>query len=106
MRGGYDTSWIYRKVAALYGVEMKPNATGVDALALDDNPERLLLRMAHQNADNARSTLDYRMNYQPDKFAEEMYAALAELGYEMSDEERAFIDGTHELFAEAEKVRD
>jgi ParB family chromosome partitioning protein len=104
-RSGYDYSWVLCRTAASYGKELKPNPTGDDLLELDDNPARLLLRLMYNVIDAARSTLDYELKYQQDKVTEEMYAALEELGYEMSDEERQFLDGTHEIFAEAEKVR-
>ena len=35
-----------------------------------------------------------------------LYGYLSELGYELSDEEATMMDGTHELFAKADQLRD
>ena len=40
--------------------------------------------------------------YQENESLDFLYKILTELGYEMSDEEKALQDGTHELFQEAD----
>lgn len=43
--------------------------------------------------------------YKPSAMLNGLYDWLTSLGYEMSDEEKALQDGTHEIFKEAEKNR-
>lgn len=43
---------------------------------------------------------DYEGDHEKDKSLDELYEELIALGYEMSDEEKALQDGTHELFKE------
>ena len=45
---------------------------------------------------------DWELKHNPMKYLDERYDFLCKLGYEMSDEELAMRDGTHELFGETE----
>lgn len=67
-------------------------------------PERVFLYAAYADTnDNAKNDY-YRKSWNmwpehaPNDELTELYAALEELGYQMSDEERALQDGTHPLF--------
>ncbi len=67
-------------------------------------PERVFLYAAYADInDNSRNNY-YQKSWQkwpehaPNAKLDELYAALEELGYQMSDEERALQDGTHVLF--------
>lgn len=44
----------------------------------------------------------YHLNYEANEQLDFLYRRLTDLGYEMSDEERALQDGTHELFREGD----
>ena len=43
----------------------------------------------------------YTMQHEENEKLDRIYALLVKLGYEMSDDEKALQDGTHELFGEA-----
>lgn len=43
----------------------------------------------------------YTMKHEENEKLDRIYALLVKLGYEMSDDEKALQDGTHELFGEA-----
>ena len=43
----------------------------------------------------------YTMQHEENEKLDRIYALLVKLGYEMSDDEKALQDGTHELFEEA-----
>lgn len=43
----------------------------------------------------------YAMKHEENEKLDRIYALLVKLGYEMSDDEKALQDGTHELFGEA-----
>ena len=47
---------------------------------------------------------DYSGDYKKNAILEHWYATLQKLGYSMSDEERALLDGTHECFKDEEKI--
>ena len=40
----------------------------------------------------------YTMKHRENEHLDRIYALLVKLGYEMSDDEKALQDGTHELF--------
>ena len=44
----------------------------------------------------------YHLDYEANEALDFLYHRLTDLGYEMSDEEKALQDGTHELFREGE----
>lgn len=47
---------------------------------------------------------EYEFTYKPNEDLDRLYALLASLGYEMSDEEKAMQNGTHELFQKHREV--
>ena len=62
------------------------------------DPERVLLAMSYAFSGD-HNKLDFCRN---NELINDIYTLLGRFGYEMSDEEKALMDGTHELFAEAE----
>jgi len=64
------------------------------------SPERILLITAYCNdADDRRLTYyDWDCRYEENEDLDAIYSFLEKLGYELSDEEQALRDGTHELF--------
>jgi ParB family chromosome partitioning protein len=50
---------------------------------------------------DGNNCFDWRNQYSENECLNAVYAFLGELGYEPSEEERAFVGGTHELFAVA-----
>jgi ParB family chromosome partitioning protein len=66
--------------------------------AILDNPEHAALVAVYSALENNGGYYDYRGEYQPNENTDNVYAFLLRLGYQMSDEEKALKDGTHELF--------
>ena len=65
-------------------------------------PEYLLLAVTYLNLDTGRETYyDWNAKYFKNGPLDRVYDMLLELGYEMSDEEKALKEGTHQLFQEA-----
>ena len=115
-----DTSWLTEEEIA--------QATGAETLAEDDEdgeddaaftlqavtdaigktPEKALLRMIYARLGDGKSEgyfhsywNSYTMKHEENEKLDRIYALLVKLGYEMSDDEKALQDGTHELFGEA-----
>lgn len=115
-----DTSWLTEEEIA--------QATGAETLAEDDEggegdaaftlqavtdaigktPEKTLLRMIYARLGDGKSEGYFRsywnsyiMKHEENEKLDRIYALLIKLGYEMSDDEKALQDGTHELFGEA-----
>ena len=115
-----DTSWLTE--------EEIMQATGVGPFAEDDEdgeddaaftlqavtdaigktPEKALLRMIYARLGDGKSEgyfrsywNSYTMKHEENEKLDRIYALLVKLGYEMSDDEKALQDGTHELFGEA-----
>lgn len=112
-----DTSWLTEEEIA--------QATGAETLAEDDEdgeddaaftlqavtdaigktPEKALLRMIYARLGDGKSEgyfrsywNSYTMKHEENEKLDRIYALLVKLGYEMSDDEKALQDGTHELF--------
>ena len=68
----------------------------------EKNPERIMLAAAYCIAgDSPKANYhDWSRNYQKNPELDKLYDVLTELGYELSDEEQALRDGTHELYKE------
>ena len=76
--------------------------------AANDNPAYALLSVAYAALDDERlgyweswwdsGVRAYRYAYKPNKKLDDLYNWLCRLGYEMSDEEKAMQDGSHEVF--------
>lgn len=114
-----DTGWLTEEEIA--------QATGAETLAEDDEdgeddaaftlqavtdaigktPEKALLRMIYARLGDGKSEgyfrsywNSYTMKHEENEKLDRIYALLVKLGYEMSDDEKALQDGTHELFGE------
>ena len=88
-------------------VESYRNVPDTDVLSdkIRTEPEKLLLYATysrfHDNKEN-KCHVSWNGSYQKNKTLESLYNCLCDLGYEMSDEEKAYMDGTHELFLRLE----
>jgi len=109
--GGYYRD--KRDMADLFGIKRDKDTRDtdiVDAVAelAEESPERTLLLCAYfLFADNAKlDYFDWDGAYESKASLDMLYDLLESLGYECNDEERAFRDGTHELFAEDEEQED
>ena len=83
-------------------------------IALTERPEYTLLATAYASTDyeelayyrkNWRlenGQYGYHLDYEANEQLDFLYHRLTDLGYEMSDEEKALRDGTHELFREGD----
>lgn len=83
-------------------------------IALAERPEYTLLVTAYAAADYERlayyrksyrmenGQYGYHLDYEANEQLDFLYHRLTDLGYEMSDEEKALQDGTHELFREGD----
>ena len=75
--------------------------------AIGKTPEKALLRMIYARLGDGKSEgyfrsywNSYTMKHEENEKLDRIYALLVKLGYEMSDDEKALQDGTHELFNE------
>lgn len=66
-------------------------------------PERHLLLITYALMEPRNSLFDWRFEFCRSEKLEVLYDFLEELGYQVSDEERALLDGTHELFFQPEE---
>ena len=88
-------------------VESYRNVPDMDVLSdkIRTEPEKLLLYATysrfHDNKGN-KCHASWNGSYQKNETLESLYNCLCDLGYEMSDEEKAYMDGTHELFLRLE----
>lgn len=76
----------------------------VIAEVLKSSPERVLIAAAYANfADGPREKChNWRCEYDENEQLGILYGYLERLGYEISDEEKSYQDGTHSLFTEIE----
>lgn len=75
--------------------------------AVSKSPEKALLRMVYERVGDCKSEgyfrshwNSYTMKHNANEKLDRIYALLTKLGYEMSDDEKALQNGTHELFQE------
>lgn len=73
------------------------------------NPERVMLATAYLKTDDSKGNKYFyaseyclKIMYETNKSLDMLYDDLIRLGYQMSDEEKALRDGTHELFDKKE----
>jgi ParB family chromosome partitioning protein len=85
------------EMLGLINAEGEWEEADLDQAILDD-PEKAALVAVYSALDEDREYFNYRGEYQPNENLDAVYAFLARLGYQMSDEEKALKDGTHELF--------
>lgn len=71
-------------------------------------PERVLLTTAYCNDcdEIGLSCFNWMCEYTKNEKLDSIYCFLTKLGYEMSDEEKALLDGSHELFVKKEQVEE
>ena len=116
-----DTSWLTEKEIS-QAIGMEPHAEededGEDdaeltlqamADAISKTPEKALLQLIYARLGDAKSEgyfrsywNSYTMKHEENEKLDRIYALLVKLGYEMSDDEKALQDGTHELFGEVD----
>ncbi|WP_368273892.1 ParB/RepB/Spo0J family partition protein [Intestinimonas butyriciproducens] len=115
-----DTGWLTEEeIAQATGVESptEEDEDGDDDAeftlqavtdAIGKTPEKALLRMIYARLGDCKSEgyfrsywNSYTMKHDENEKLDRIYALLVKLGYEMSDDEKALQDGTHELFGEA-----
>ena len=66
-------------------------------------PARVMLAWLWADIDNHYIKVhDYNGEYRRNEYLERWYDVIEKLGYSMSDEERALLDGTHECFKDEE----
>lgn len=75
--------------------------------AISKTPEKALLQLIYESIGDGKSNgywksywNSYTMQHDDNEKLDRIYALLVKLGYEMSDDEKALQDGTHELFNE------
>lgn len=108
-----ENDWLninHDKIADILGVEVPVDEDGdPEELTFDlfredfeKNPERIMLAVAYCIAgDGPRENYHvWNGNYQKNPELDKLYDVLTGLGYELSDEEQALRDGTHELYKE------
>lgn len=115
-----DTGWLTEdEIAQATGVEpldVEDDDNGEDDAeftlqavtdAISKTPEKALLRMIYARLGDGKSEgyfrsywNSYTMKHEENEKLDRIYALLVKLGYEMSDDEKALQDGTHELFGE------
>ena len=68
--------------------------------AMSSKPSLTITLFAYASADDGerRSCFNYQGGYFPNRRLELIYRFLERIGYKMSDEEKALMDGTHELY--------
>ena len=103
-------------MSELLGIGIDTENDEIDIPAFDErskeSPEYTLLATAYASFDDERinyfwwrwDSAKHSMAcaYQENESLDFLYKILTELGYEMSDEEKALQDGTHELFQEVD----
>ena len=79
----------------------------IDAM-VDQHPEKALLMAVYaQWCDGpGENCYDYSLNYSENEKLQNLYWSLGKLGYEMSDEEKQMIAGTHPLYKNASEALD
>ncbi len=108
-----NTGWIgEEEIEALLGVESDGETEDSDVIthqsvleAVEKSPEKALLQMVYIRLDDSVNNGYYnRWNAEHcnNDELDGIYALLEKLGYEMSDDEKALQDGTHELFHDSE----
>ncbi|WP_173386786.1 hypothetical protein [Ruminococcus flavefaciens] len=73
---------------------------------MDRHPEIVLfayIALDRESDNYTLSVVSFNGEYKSNPKLEKWYNVLEYLGYQISDEERALLDGTHECFKEEEK---
>lgn len=72
---------------------------------IEAEPEKLLVYVTYARFHDSKGNKFHNSwigGYQKNETLEGLYKSLCDLGYEMSDEEKAYMDGSHELFLRLE----
>lgn len=73
-------------------------------IAINEQTEKALLLAAYYRLnDNNLNYADYARGYKGNARLDLLYGVLQKLGYQMSDEERAWADGSHELYVKGDE---
>ena len=73
-------------------------------MACIERPDKVLLTvLADYEEDNSKCMYTWDGYYSRNEGLEHWYRTLGKLGYSISDEEKAMLDGTHECFEEEEE---
>lgn len=119
----YETSWLTEEeISRATGIEPPAEKNDEDNVddarftlqaatdAIGKAPEKALLRLIYERLGDDKSLGYYRsywnsytMKHQENEKLDNIYALLIKLGYEMSDDEKALQDGTHEAFRGGEE---
>ena len=100
----YGTGW-YNRYNHDNFLGEKDVKTSYDSIAsfVKATPYVALLRNTYLAlGDDERQGMDYERKYRKDDRLYGIYDFLCRLGYEMSDEEKQLLDGTHEMYAKKE----
>ena len=104
IRATLDNAYINIDLPKMLGVDCG-DADDIDYALVEStvqaNPKRAVFLTAYANyGDSANCGYhDYHGDYRPNPELDALYDILQRLGYALSDEEQAYQDGTHELFA-------
>lgn len=107
---GANKVWLH-EIDDLCGTELDSVDTYEEKSALvdeyfDAQPEKAMLQMAYLMSGDGETSYIYRCNGKYDEDCpniDKLYECLERLGYQISDEEKKLMDGTHELFGGSEK---
>lgn len=97
----YSGEEVRRRMRAALGLEAKAEALTIKELwnssAVAHMPAKALL-LAVYGAMLPMRCSDWQSRYSANPKLKQLYEALEDLGYQMSDAERAYLDGTHECW--------
>ncbi len=109
IRATLDNAYINIDLPKMLGVDCG-DADDIDYALVEStvqaNPKRAVFLTAYANyGDGANCGYhDYSGKYRPNESLDALYDILLRLGYALSDEEQAYRDGTHELFADSTDI--
>lgn len=84
--------------AALLDIELDKWKYADIAPLIEEKPEAFLLAATYCKLDDNDRYYNWKAEYEPNDGLDRLYAFMEAIGYEVSDEERAMMNGTHELF--------
>ena len=104
-----ESNWnLCVKICDLLDIEVKDGEEAADAVAREvynvGRTYRMLFISTWLKCDDVYvSTHTYSCEYKKSEKLRNVYSCLVHLGYEMSDEEMAYLNGTHELFVKPDE---
>ncbi|HBR31925.1 MAG TPA: chromosome partitioning protein ParB [Clostridiales bacterium] len=85
--------------------EDEDDALDYDKIVKESSPEVVLFLIVYAYSDNANAKChDWYCKYEENEELSMLYNMLQKLGYQMSDEETAILNGTHELYVKVERI--